>query len=98
MSQLMNCESDRFSKFVEEKVISLLGQERVRKVSTATMENADGQKIARVTIVYSATDGLGVEDMDRVLDALWPSDEPDNAPFPIIDFQEDTDVGPIAAE
>jgi len=75
-----------------------LGIQRVKHVDSYLEENSDGFPIIRVNIIYSAKDGLTVDEMDMVFDAIWLADEQETARFPVIDFQEDTDGEPIASE
>lgn len=80
-------------------MVGLLGKERVRSVTTKALINADGQKIARITVVYGAGYELSVSEMDSILDKLWPDDGASaNEPIPIIDFQEESEIDHIAAE
>ncbi len=88
--------SDRRQE-VESVVRELLGS-RVRLVDSADRVNDDGAAVLKVRVVYDASEAPSIEDMDRVLDALWNLGNGEDAPFPVIDFQEDTDVTPLAAE
>jgi len=86
------------SEDIERAAREVLGGDRVRWVECREMLNDDDAPILRVRIVYDAAHRLTVQEMERVLDALWPEDAGEDAPFPVIDFQEDTDIAPVAAE
>ena len=84
-------------KDVEDVVRKVLGS-RVRFVESAERTNDDGAAVLKVRVVYDAAAAPTVEEMEGVFDALWSIGHLVNAPFPVIDFQEDTDVTPLAAE
>lgn len=90
--------NDRYREFVEQAVRGLLGDSRVRSVEAAIAINEDDQDIARIRVVYDKRTGITVAEMDKVFDALWPGDGESVRPFPIIDFQEDSEIEPVAAE
>lgn len=93
----MKSANDRYREFVEQSVRGLLSS-RVQLVEAEIAINEDNQDIARITIVYDNSDGITVAEMDSVFDALWPGDGESVRPFPIIDFQADSDFEPVAAE
>lgn len=80
---------------IDDVVRKTLGKERVRSVLTELIVNRDDEDIVRITIVYDASRKISEEEANKLLDALWTSPE---QPFPVIDFQEDTDIEPVAAE
>ncbi|WP_284165242.1 hypothetical protein [Frigidibacter sp. SD6-1] len=82
---------------IERAVHDALGAIRVRSVSSELRTNDDGAAIVRVRVVYDASQGMSVEDMDRTADAIWSQND-GAAPFPVIDFQADTDREFLAAE
>lgn len=83
---------------IEEIVFGQLGRERIKSVESRRVENDNAVPIIRIKIVYSTEHGLSVDEMGQVLDAIWPEDASDTAPFPVIDFQEDTDIERVPAE
>lgn len=89
--------SENHRSSIDRIVRGILGS-RVKSVETASHINVDGAPILRVRVIYDAKASPSVSEMEDVLDAVWKCGEGDEAPFPVIDFQEDTDVTPIAAE
>lgn len=83
---------------IERAVRATLGTQRVRSVASEEKINDDGAAVIRVLIVYDASKGLSVEEMESVVDAVWLGRASDESPFPVIDFQEDTDLESVAAE
>ncbi|MEZ5887810.1 MAG: hypothetical protein R3D56_13135 [Paracoccaceae bacterium] len=85
------------ARTIERAVHTALGKRRVRSVSSEWRTNEDGAAIVRVRVVYDASAGMSVEDMDRTADAIWSNGD-GAAPFPVIDFEADTDCEFLAAE
>lgn len=85
------------SDAIESAVRKILGL-RVRSVASEQKINDDGAAIVRVRIVYDASRGLSVEEMESTADEIWQGMTVEGAPFPVIDFQEDTDLDSVAAE
>ena len=83
---------------IEQIVRSTLGSSRVRSVTSEEKDNDDGAPIIRVRIVYDASKGVSVAEMEQIADAIWQDGAAEDAPFPVIDFQEDTDRESVAAE
>jgi len=77
---------------------NILGNHRVLSVESKLEENRDGNKVILVKIIYTEKDGLTVDEMDRVLDAIWSDENAETTAFPVIDFQADSDEEPVAAE
>ncbi len=80
---------------IETIIRKILGEERVRSVKTESIVNFDNESIVRISIVYDAGTAITEDEMTKLLDALWTDA---TQPFPVIDFQEDTDIEPVAAE
>lgn len=82
----------------ETRVREVLGADRVTGVDWYVKTNFDGLEILRVNVRYDASRPLSVDEMTKVIDALIADMPNIDAPFPVIDFQADTDNEPIAAE
>ncbi len=94
----MKTANQKISEKASEIVSKILGDHRVLSVDSRVEENRDGNKVILVKILYTEKDGLTVDEMDRVLDAIWLGDDAKATAFPVIDFQADSDGEPIAAE
>ena len=82
----------------ESTVRKILGEDRVTGVDWYVKTNFDGLEVLRVRVRYDSRMPLSVDDMTRVIEALI-ADMPNlDAPFPVVDFQADTDNEPVAAE
>lgn len=86
------------SRSVEMALRSVLGADRVLGLKHMLLQNSDGQPVVHIEVVYDASTGITQSEMDRVYEELWSEGMAVDAPFPIIDFKENTDVGPVAAE
>ncbi|WP_300056507.1 hypothetical protein [uncultured Roseobacter sp.] len=94
----MEQDARELTESIRQAVVDVLGMDRVCSVNARLMKNEDGQSIVRVNVVYLTSRGLKISEMDEIYEALWPDDDNESAALPIIDFQEDTDLEPIAAE
>lgn len=82
----------------ERTIRAVLGEDRVISVNAYTKTNFDGMEVLRVIVVYDALRAPTVAEMTRVVDALVAEMPDMDAPFPVVDFQADTDHEPVAAE
>lgn len=94
----MESRDSEIRQFVESAVIDTLGEARTKSVAVRLFINADGEEVTLVKVVYDALEGLSIEEMNLVHENIWSEEGPSIAPFPVIDFQEDSDLSGIAAE
>lgn len=94
----MSSEAEPNFDSIDQAVRAVLGQDRVRSVDTAQTVNDDGAAIIRVYIVYDAKHRPSVSEMEDVVDSILATRSREDAPFPVIDFRDDTDVATVAAE
>ncbi|MAU52140.1 MAG: hypothetical protein CMN17_07110 [Roseovarius sp.] len=83
---------------INRAVRAVLGPDRVREVGCVYKQNIDGAPIIWVRVIYDANEGITVDEMRRVSDALWPVGASEDLAVPVIDFVADTDLVPTAAE
>ena len=89
---------EQMAQTTEKRVRETLGADRVTGVDWYVKTNFDGLEVLRVCVRYDSTRPLSVDDMTRVVDALIADMPNIDAPFPVVDFQADTDNEPVAAE
>ncbi len=94
----MELSSHITNEMIEDIVSRQLGSDRVISVESRLLDNDDGNPVIRIKVIYTSEDSLTVDEMEQVLDAIWLTDRSAEAPFPVVDFQEDTDEKHIAAE
>jgi hypothetical protein len=70
-----------------------LGNDRLKRVKVVHEVNADGEKIARIFVVYESSKGhLSVDEMSSITDEIWSvSLEKGGASFPVPSFVSSDD-------